>query len=473
MRLAWWRDRLRDSAANWPKGEPLLAALTCWGDEHGALVALVDGWEALLGEAPLPVDAFEAWINGRVAACVALHEGAAGMARGWALSDLASHLGDAQEQAVLADLIDAHMWRATRLPRAMRPLAVLHGLAAKTRGPAQGYSSGPIEGAWPEGVMGRIVIGAVGALALVGAGFFWWQGRAGLEKAAPLRYFVKGHPMAAWGPGLEPFEDELVIPKQYPSAFFGTSLASTLTAMGVDSVLLTGLSTSGCVRASCVDAMSHGFKTAVIADACGDRHSGPHDANLFDMNAKYADPRAPWGDRGGGHSGRVGRPLRHHRADDPAPALLRALDEVLQIRHREAQRGPAPQRRIAIGEIMAAHAIFDDLDRAFHPPFGLIDADPHRDLGGHPLGQPHAVGPACLRRHALRFLHRQPAQTIAIEMPGSLEIGHDLGGIEHKAGGAGHAFIALQGRAHPLHQRDAEAIGIAVHHLAHGQRASW
>ena len=109
------------------------------------------------------------------------------------------------------------------------------------------------------------------------------------EKAAPLRYFVKGHPMAAWGPGLEPFDNELIIPKQYPSAFFGTSLASTLTAMGVDSVLLTGLSTSGCVRASCVDAMSHGFKTAVIADACGDRHSGPHDANLFDMNAKYAD----------------------------------------------------------------------------------------------------------------------------------------------------------------------------------------
>lgn len=109
------------------------------------------------------------------------------------------------------------------------------------------------------------------------------------EKAAPLRYFVQGHPMAAWGPGLEPRPDELVVPKQYPSAFFGTSLASTLTAMGVDSVFLTGLSTSGCVRASCVDAMSHGFKTAVIADACGDRHAGPHEANLFDMNAKYAD----------------------------------------------------------------------------------------------------------------------------------------------------------------------------------------
>lgn len=109
------------------------------------------------------------------------------------------------------------------------------------------------------------------------------------EKAAPLKNFIQGHPMAAWAPGLAPFDDELVISKQYPSAFFGTSLASTLTAMGVDSVLLTGLTTSGCVRASCVDAMSHGFRTSVIADACGDRHPAPHDANLFDMNAKYAD----------------------------------------------------------------------------------------------------------------------------------------------------------------------------------------
>jgi maleamate amidohydrolase len=109
------------------------------------------------------------------------------------------------------------------------------------------------------------------------------------EKAMPLKNFVKGSPMGAWGPGLEPFDDELVVSKQYPSAFFGTSLASTLTAAGIDSVILTGLTTSGCVRASCVDAMSHGFRTAVVADACGDRHAGPHEANLFDMNAKYAD----------------------------------------------------------------------------------------------------------------------------------------------------------------------------------------
>ena len=109
------------------------------------------------------------------------------------------------------------------------------------------------------------------------------------EKAAPLKNFLKGSPMGAWGPGLAPHDDEIIVSKQYPSAFFGTSLASTLTAMGVDNVLLTGLTTSGCVRASCVDSMSHGFRTTVIADACGDRHPAPHEANLFDMNAKYAD----------------------------------------------------------------------------------------------------------------------------------------------------------------------------------------
>ncbi len=109
------------------------------------------------------------------------------------------------------------------------------------------------------------------------------------EKAAPLRYFLRGNPMGAWATGLVPHDDELIVSKQYPSAFFGTSLASTLTALGIDSVLLTGLTTSGCVRATCVDSMSYGFKTAVIADACGDRHPGPHEANLFDMNAKYAD----------------------------------------------------------------------------------------------------------------------------------------------------------------------------------------
>lgn len=109
------------------------------------------------------------------------------------------------------------------------------------------------------------------------------------QKAKPLASFTAGNPLGAWPNGLVPFPDEFVISKQYPSAFFGTSLAPLLTSMGIDNVILTGLTTSGCVRASCVDSMSHGFITTVVRDACGDRHASPHEANLFDMNAKYAD----------------------------------------------------------------------------------------------------------------------------------------------------------------------------------------
>jgi maleamate amidohydrolase len=109
------------------------------------------------------------------------------------------------------------------------------------------------------------------------------------QKAKPLACFTAGNPLGAWPRGLEPYPEEFVVTKQYPSAFFGTSLAPLLVSMGVDNVILTGLTTSGCVRASCVDAMSHGFITTVVGDACGDRHPAPHEANLFDMNAKYAD----------------------------------------------------------------------------------------------------------------------------------------------------------------------------------------
>jgi maleamate amidohydrolase len=109
------------------------------------------------------------------------------------------------------------------------------------------------------------------------------------QKARPLRYFLEGDKMGGWAEGLRPLSGELVITKQYPSAFFATSLASTLTALGVDNAILTGVSTSGCVRATCVDAMSHGFITTVVRDAVGDRHPQPHEANLFDMHAKYAD----------------------------------------------------------------------------------------------------------------------------------------------------------------------------------------
>ena len=80
-----------------------------------------------------------------------------------------------------------------------------------------------------------------------------------------------------------------MISKQYASAFFATSLASTLTALGVDTVLIAGVSTSGCVRASAVDCCQHGFVPVIVREAVGDRASGPHEANLFDLQAKYAE----------------------------------------------------------------------------------------------------------------------------------------------------------------------------------------
>lgn len=109
------------------------------------------------------------------------------------------------------------------------------------------------------------------------------------EKVLPLSQLTGGSPMGAWPAGLVPGEDELVISKQYPSAFFGTSLAATLTAGGVDTLIISGVTTSGCVRATCTDACSNGFIPIVVREACGDRHEGPHEANLFDMNAKYGD----------------------------------------------------------------------------------------------------------------------------------------------------------------------------------------
>ncbi len=109
------------------------------------------------------------------------------------------------------------------------------------------------------------------------------------RKVPALEAFVAGNPLGGWPEGLEPAADELVISKQYPSAFFGTSLAATLTANGIDTLIITGLTTSGCIRATCIDTVSSGFIPIVVGDACGDRHSAPHEANLFDMNAKYAD----------------------------------------------------------------------------------------------------------------------------------------------------------------------------------------
>ena len=109
------------------------------------------------------------------------------------------------------------------------------------------------------------------------------------KKVPVLENFIAGNPMGGWAAGIQPADDEIVISKQYPSAFFGTQLDSKLKDLQVDTLIITGLTTSGCIRATCVDTMSHGFIPIVVADACGDRHEAPHEANLFDMNAKYAD----------------------------------------------------------------------------------------------------------------------------------------------------------------------------------------
>ncbi|MFN3890605.1 MAG: isochorismatase family protein [Beijerinckiaceae bacterium] len=88
---------------------------------------------------------------------------------------------------------------------------------------------------------------------------------------------------------LAPIEGEYVLRKTQPSAFFGTDLAPWLIRRRVDTVIVTGATTSGCVRASVVDAMSYNFRTIVVSNGVGDRATGPHEANLFDMRQKYAD----------------------------------------------------------------------------------------------------------------------------------------------------------------------------------------
>ena len=109
------------------------------------------------------------------------------------------------------------------------------------------------------------------------------------EKLPVLSCFIEGAKTAGWPSKLDIDPNEIVITKQYPSAFFETCLSKKLNNLEIDTLIITGLTTSGCIRATCVDAISYGFRPIVVKDACGDRHEKPHIANLFDMNAKYAD----------------------------------------------------------------------------------------------------------------------------------------------------------------------------------------
>jgi maleamate amidohydrolase len=109
------------------------------------------------------------------------------------------------------------------------------------------------------------------------------------EKMPTAREIKLGSDLMALDPRLERAPEDLLLVKKYASAFFGTPLAATLVARGVDTLVVTGCTTSGCVRATVVDAISHGFRPIIPQEAVGDRAQEPHEANLFDMDSKYGD----------------------------------------------------------------------------------------------------------------------------------------------------------------------------------------
>ncbi|KAJ5930147.1 hypothetical protein N7466_005640 [Penicillium verhagenii] len=117
------------------------------------------------------------------------------------------------------------------------------------------------------------------------AGLFWL-------KAKPLDVWLEGDKrgLADYVDGLEPAIHDTVVVKKYASAFFGTTLATELQTLNVDTLVICGVSTSGCVRATTLDAMQHGFRPMkVVGSACGDRTPEIQNGNLFDLDAKYAD----------------------------------------------------------------------------------------------------------------------------------------------------------------------------------------
>ena len=110
-----------------------------------------------------------------------------------------------------------------------------------------------------------------------------------IEKVPALRELHLGTEAVEVDDRVAPVGSERVILKKYASAFFGTDLETELTTHGVDTLVLAGVTTSGCVRATAVDSLQYGYRTIVPADAVGDRAEGPHEANLFDIDAKYGD----------------------------------------------------------------------------------------------------------------------------------------------------------------------------------------
>jgi maleamate amidohydrolase len=115
------------------------------------------------------------------------------------------------------------------------------------------------------------------------------DGSLWLEKAPGLRELIVGGKWVEIDPRLGRREEETVILKKGASAFFGTNLSSVLVSQGVDTVVMCGATTSGCIRATAVDLLQYGYPTLVPRECVGDRAQGPHEANLVDIQAKYAD----------------------------------------------------------------------------------------------------------------------------------------------------------------------------------------
>ncbi|HLH58878.1 MAG TPA: isochorismatase family protein [Streptosporangiaceae bacterium] len=116
-----------------------------------------------------------------------------------------------------------------------------------------------------------------------------FEGRTWRQKAPGMSALRHGSAAVELDPRLGRRPDDIIVVKHGPSAFFGTGLAPLLIGLGVDTVVLCGATTSGCVRASAVDAVQYGFPTLVPRDCVADRACAPHEASLFDLQAKYAD----------------------------------------------------------------------------------------------------------------------------------------------------------------------------------------
>lgn len=115
------------------------------------------------------------------------------------------------------------------------------------------------------------------------------DGALWLQKVPSLADLEVGEHWVDIDSRLERREDETVIVKKGASAFFGTNLTAILVSQGIDTVILCGATTSGCIRATAVDLLQNGFPTLVPRECVGDRAQAPHEANLFDIQAKYAD----------------------------------------------------------------------------------------------------------------------------------------------------------------------------------------